>query len=237
MSRAARPNPSRAPEAKVVIDNGAVKKPSIPLTRESMADTITRYLHEQIVTGELSPGDRLTELHIARQFQTSQGPVREAIRRLEGMGLLSTERFKRSTVRIITEAEIQEVYSVRAVLEQLAGEQCARSETLNLEALRDLAEQARRWAARGDLARYLKANMAFHRRLVQEAGNKALLQSWDALNFELSSRARIKGAPEENLLENQELHWKILEALESGNAATAGKLLRRHALQFVEKKR
>ncbi|MFC6647199.1 GntR family transcriptional regulator [Granulicella cerasi] len=213
-----------------------MKTPTKPKTRESMADLVTQYLHEQIVSGVLAPGDRITELHIAREFQTSQGPVREAIRRLEGMGLLSTERFKRSTVKVITDSEIQEAYAVRAVLEQLAAEECAKSPNLAVEELRDLAEQARRWAAKGDRSRYVRANAAFHRRIVEQSGNKTLLQAWDVLNLELRSGARIKGAPEEDLMRNQEMHWEILDAIEGKLAAKAGRLLRRHVLQFIRKR-
>ena len=61
------------------------------LPRDSMAERIKQELMRRIMQGELAPGTRLVELQIARDFHTSQGPVREALRELEALELVTSD--------------------------------------------------------------------------------------------------------------------------------------------------
>src|ERR1700749_5213568 len=91
------------------------------LKRDSMAEQVKHELLRKIMQGELPPGARLVELQSARDLNTSQGPVREALRELEAMDLVTTEPYKGSRVREVTPQEIREAYVVRASLEELAA--------------------------------------------------------------------------------------------------------------------
>src|SRR5262245_30041516 len=71
--------------------------------------------------GDTRPA-RLKELQLAREFDTSQAPVREALRELEATGVIESEPQRGSRVRTVSEKELGEAYQVRAVLEQFAGE-------------------------------------------------------------------------------------------------------------------
>ncbi len=95
------------------------------LHRDSMADRVKQDLLHRIMSGELSPGTRLIELQIARELNTSQGPVREALCELEGLELVVTEPYKGTRVREVTPQDIREAYMVRAVLENLVGQLAA----------------------------------------------------------------------------------------------------------------
>src|SRR6201993_2064668 len=95
------------------------------LPRDSMADRVKQNLMQRIMSGELPPGHRLVELQIARELNTSQGPVREALCELESLELIVTEPYKGSRVREVTPQEIREAYMVRATLEDLAGQLAA----------------------------------------------------------------------------------------------------------------
>src|ERR1700761_6732584 len=97
----------------------ARKEPA--LHHESMAERVKHELLRKIMNGELPPGARLVELQIARELNTSQGPVREALCELEAMDLVTTEPYKGSRVREVTPQEIRDAYVVRASLEELAG--------------------------------------------------------------------------------------------------------------------
>jgi DNA-binding GntR family transcriptional regulator len=72
------------------------------LQRDSMAERVKQDLLQRIMSGELLPGARLVELQIARELNTSQGPVREALCELEGLELVVTEPYKGSRVREVT---------------------------------------------------------------------------------------------------------------------------------------
>jgi DNA-binding GntR family transcriptional regulator len=97
-----------------------------PLRRDSMAERVKQELLRRIMSGELPPGARLVELRIAHDLNTSQGPVREALRELEAIELVTTEPYKGSRVREVTQQDIREAYMVRASLEELAGQLAAK---------------------------------------------------------------------------------------------------------------
>jgi DNA-binding GntR family transcriptional regulator len=68
----------------------------------------------RILQGDLAPGSRLVETRLARQFGTSQAPVREALRDLATLGFIETEPYRGSWVRKPTKAELSESLEVRA---------------------------------------------------------------------------------------------------------------------------
>ena len=85
--------------------------------RKVFREEIRNTIREAIFKGELRPGDRIIETYWAKEMGVSQGPVREAIRDLEALGLVETVPFKGSRVRSLTEKDIQDNYSVRICLE------------------------------------------------------------------------------------------------------------------------
>src|ERR1700734_2500188 len=110
------------------------------LKRDSMSEQVKQELLRQIMSGELPPGTRLVELQIARDLNTSQGPVREAMRELEALELVTTEPYKGSRVREVTQQDIREAYMVRASLEELAGQLAAKFLRGRVDALKKEAD-------------------------------------------------------------------------------------------------
>src|SRR5206468_1408313 len=86
------------------------------------ADDLARALEEAIVTGEIPPGSVLRQEHLSEQFQVSRTPVREALRRLAALGLVSFEPNRGVRVRMLALDELREAFLVRAELEGLATE-------------------------------------------------------------------------------------------------------------------
>ena len=86
------------------------------------ADDIALALEEAIVSGEIPPGSTLRQEHLSEQFQVSRTPVREALRRLAALGLVSFEPNRGVRVRMLSLDEIREAFMVRAELEGLATE-------------------------------------------------------------------------------------------------------------------
>jgi DNA-binding GntR family transcriptional regulator len=186
------------------------------LQRDSMAERVKQDLLRRITSGELQPGARLVELHIARELNTSQGPVREALCELEGLELVVTEPYKGSRVREVTPEDIREAYVVRATLETLAGQLAAPRFQGEVDDLRKAATKILNAARKKNIADYARQDMLFHRLIVEGAENRILLRTWNSLAFEV------------DLLTVQEAHWKIIDALEAGDGNLAGELLRKH---------
>jgi DNA-binding GntR family transcriptional regulator len=203
------------------------------LRRDSMAERVKQELLRRIMSGELPPGTRLVELQIARDLNTSQGPVREAMRELEALELVTTEPYKGSRVREVTQQDIREAYMVRASLEELAGQLAAKLLRGRVDALKKEADAIRKAAAQKNIDQYARHDHNFHRMIVEAAQNRILLRNWDSLAFEARIQMRLmKGKL--NLSQVQEAHWTIIEALGEGHGTSAGRLLRKHIFDRPE---
>jgi DNA-binding GntR family transcriptional regulator len=199
----------------------------VSVTRSVLREQIREILLERILNGELRPGDRLVELHIAQELGTSQAPVREALRELQSLGFVEHEPYRGTRVRRITEKELAEIYPVRAALEELAAQEAAvrlggRAGELEREF------EAMREAADGDNLQDLAAHDAtFHRLIVEAAGNRVLLDTWRTLRVE--ARVVVTALKTDiDLHELAELHRPLLEALKDGAPEKAGGALRQH---------
>jgi DNA-binding GntR family transcriptional regulator len=199
------------------------------LQRDSMAERVKQNLLQRIMSGELRPGHRLLELHIARELNTSQGPVREALCELESLELIVTEPYKGSRVREVTPQDIREAYMVRAALENLAGQLAAPHFKGSTGLLKKTATAILGAARKQDSAAYARHDIHFHRLIVEGASNRILLRTWDSLAFEVRLQLWLSQR-NIDLTTVQEPHWKIIEALEQGNGRRAGELLRKHIL-------
>jgi len=199
----------------------------VTVKRESMREQVKRVLLSRILDGTYRPGFRLVELRIARELKTSQGPVREALRELEALRLVKSETYRGSRVREITAQEIREACEIRGVLEELSVPGAIAKFRDNAKPLRSKLEGLCRAAASDDRDAYARYNVAFHRAIVEAAGNSTLLRLWETLAIEIFTRINLTRAPS-NLMKLADAHNAIFDAIVQGNGKTAGRLLRRH---------
>lgn len=144
------------------------------------ASDVHAMLHERIVAGTLRPGDRLREAQIAAEMGVSRTPVREALRRLEGDGLVAHEAHKGAVVRQLDYRAVTELYAIREVLEGTSAALAARhmSET-EIDALEDIVEAGGRH--RDDAREAARLNKVFHTALCTGAHNRYLVKILDQL--------------------------------------------------------
>lgn len=156
--------------------------------RKVFREEIRNAIRDAIFAGELKPGDRIIETFWAKELGVSQGPVREAIRDLEAVGLVETVPFKGSRVRLMTEKDIQDNYSVRICLESKSIRDAitmlddARMETLSAY-LREVLNEMDACANRGDLRAFTKCDTDFHRAIIEATDNQVLLKLWEQCNI------------------------------------------------------
>src|ERR687895_1868086 len=105
------------------------------------ADDLALALEEAIVSGEIPPGSVLRQEHLSEQFQVSRTPVREALRRLAALGLVTFEPNRGVRVRMLAREELREAFLVRAELESLATEIAATRMTDDALAELDTAQK------------------------------------------------------------------------------------------------
>jgi len=206
-------------------------KNSSPLIRESTSAKLRTLILQRIIDGHYPPGHRLKEMELAREFNTSQAPVREALRELEATGVIESEPHRGSRVRTVSERELGEAYQVRAVLEQLAGELSAGQFSGREILLERQADKVRTAYGKGNMEEYARHDLAFHRMIVAAAGNQVLLKNWDALHFDIRTRLFL-GHSAPSLQSTLDLHDEIVKALIDGKGKLAGRLLRKHSEAF-----
>ena len=197
------------------------------VSRTVLREQVKDLLLERILRGDLKPGDRLVETRIAQELGTSQAPVREALRDLELLGLVESEAFRGSRVRKYSEEELLAVFPVRAVLEELAAKLAARRSKGDVSVLdREVAEMLKA-AKRGDTRAQVAHDIAFHRAVVEAAGNPLLLKAWLALGIEVPTAFGVYWTYFD-AMELVAFHQPIVDAIRARDAARAGVEARRH---------
>ena len=213
------------------------------------ADDIAVLIEEAIVSGELAPGTVLRQEQVSERFGVSRTPVREALRKLAALGLVSFEPNRGVRVRTLSHEDLREAFLVRAELEALVTETAGRRMTD--EDLAELAEAEKRFARltremrshepgsdrRGLMAEWMRANHAFHDVLYRVADMPYVESVAKAARRTFSGPAVWAPANEDldRLYErNQAEHRAIRGALEAHSLAGARELAREHVMHSFQ---
>jgi DNA-binding GntR family transcriptional regulator len=202
--------------------------------RNCMHDRICWTILDRISDGRYQPGDRLKELTLAREFQVSQAPVREALRKLEAIGAVVSEPYRGTRVRAITLREMRENYELRGILEQAAMQLAVDGSRIDMAVLEREFAAMQAAAQSGDLQAVAIHNKNFHCHIVLCCGNQELVRVWKSLGVGLRARLNIQRlADAGRLMKAVDSHRKVLDALHAGDLLRTGDLLREHANSFV----
>jgi len=198
-----------------------------------LAESIFQRLLTQIYNGQLAAGTELKEAVLAEEYGVSRGPVREAIRRLQGFQLVTREPYQRARVVELTPDFVRQLFEVRMALEGMACNLAAqrmtdeelRSIGAELEASRSRAITSS--AASGTPAE--EKAFDFHERLVRGCGNERIVEMLcgDLYHLLRIYRRRSGALPERQGQPWQE-HWQILRALQARDGQLAESLMRSH---------
>ncbi len=192
----------------------------------SKTDLVAAEIRELIRTGGIQPGAVLRQRELAEQFGVSPTPVREALSRLEAQGFVTSEPHRGATV-VRREAErIRENYVIRATLEALAAEMAAAR--ISAETIDALRETNRRLVETGSDTTAL--NHRFHMLIYEAAGSPLLRSMIDQLWHALDPGP----AANRSITESAAQHEDIIDALATGDAGTAARLIREHILEALD---
>lgn len=207
------------------------------LRTHSLATLAHKELERMILAGDLPVGGKLNEAVVAAQLGISRGPIREAFRALEESGLVRVEKNRGVFVRQISVEEADEIYDVRASLDEIIGRRVAeRASPEQLAYLRALIGRMEAAAAARNTGDYYAANIAFHDALAQYAANAKLLEMYRRLVNELSLyRRKTIERGGAILPTSMREHRKIVEAIAAKDGATAGRLMYEHAMASRER--
>ena len=208
---------------------------------QSLVDVVAERLEAAIVSGKLEPGAKLSEQGLATSLGVSRGPLREAIRRLEGRGLL--ERTPNIGVRVaqLSLADLKELLEVREALEGMAaGLAALHMPAAEIAALRKLIEShgKQKSVAEGKGYYQESKDFDFHFRIVTGSGNARLAQMLTGDLYYLLRVYRYKSSTKPGRAQEAlDEHRRIVSAIEARDAEAAEAAMRehlRHARRFVE---
>ena len=202
------------------------------LDRNCMHDRIRWTILERIMDGTYQPGDRLKELTLAREFQVSQAPVREALRKLEAIGVLKSDPYRGTRVRELSPTELRDAYQLRGILEQSATEFITEFSDESVHYLEQEYVFMQQAVQGKDLQSFACHNRNFHRRIMDHCGNKELFRVWQSLGICMRSRLNAQRIGDD-LPEAITSHEPIIDAFRAKDFRCAGQLLREHSFRFV----
>jgi len=190
-----------------------------------LADVIYHRLLDAIYQGKLTPGSVVNELALAQEFGISRGPVREAVRRLQGIQLITRQPYGKSRVISLSTESAIELFELRMALEGMACNLATRrmSDSDIDQLLRELENHHPK---AGSPPRVFD----FHERIVRACGNTRII---NALCSDLYHLLRIYRHHSTSVVierkeDAYEEHWQILQAMKARNAALAESLMRSH---------
>jgi DNA-binding GntR family transcriptional regulator len=193
------------------------------LKRVCMRDRIRDVLVARILDGTYPAGLQLKELSLAREFNVSQAPIREALRELEGTGLVTSERYRGTHVRGADSVEMRESYELRLMMEVRSIERGLPLSPEMAEKLQSCITHMSDAVARGDSEQYIDWALNFHRSLVEMGGNGSFLKVWDSLHWDVRGRIALRrlAAVGTGLAPMVAMHVRVIQALRDGDSRRA----------------
>ena len=142
---------------------------------------VYKALRDAIVSGRYKPGQRLNESQLAREFNISRIPIREALAKLQEHGLVMNHERRGMFVTVLTDDDVQRINSLRLVLETEAMKLCSAHMSKAVAArLTDLVGQMDNWGPKSDIDA-AAIDLEFHRTMWATAGNPYLAKALDSL--------------------------------------------------------
>ncbi|HZR36331.1 MAG TPA: GntR family transcriptional regulator [Nevskia sp.] len=199
--------------------------------RVCMRDHIRNAIVARILDGSSPPGTRLKEMSLAREFNVSQAPVREALRELEALGLLESERYRGTRVRSIDLDELREAYELRAAIEEAAARRAVPCSRKDLERLESDLKLMQRAAREHDRDAYMDSAVNFHRHVVQMSGNELFLRAWEHMAWDIRARIAVQRIGLIGVFAKE--RKAVIAALRAGDGEKAGRRLREIIAQLL----
>lgn len=204
-----------------------------------LADRVVETLRSAILEGELPPGARLSVPELARQLNVSRTPAREALIRLENLGLVHMMPRRGAVVLSGDASDIIEIFQYREALEGMAARLCTRAiDEETLGTLRAEFNAHIEAVEHGDPSEHIAHDQRFHSLIASASGNKRIASELERVHSQLEVLTRT-GSTEPGAMGEAIIgaHREMLQAIESRDGRAAEQAARRHArgvLHFYE---
>jgi DNA-binding GntR family transcriptional regulator len=199
------------------------------IENKSRRERIIDVLRDAVVSGELKPGQPLVETEIAARLGVSRAPLREALQVLHHEGLLETLPYRGTIVRNLSRADIEELYSFRALLETFALRRIIeRADPNDVALLRTHFVAMLEAAEHGDVNAVNESDRDFHDALIELSGHRLLEQSWQTVSLRVRQVMALRNRQNRDLTRVAHNHTPIIDAIATGDLKRGEKLLDAH---------
>lgn len=196
----------------------------------SLRQRVMNDIRNAIIRGNLKPGDKLKELDISKQMSVSRGPIREALRDLEALGLVVSSPYRETTVADVRKEEVTELLiPIRLKLELFALKHSrAKRDEAFFGRLEQIVERMKEFAANEDLSALVEEDIQFHELVLSLDDSSYTLQIWSGIVNRLRLHFIKNTSRFEDLRKVADDHAALLSALRGGSEAEIEKLWTHH---------
>ncbi len=202
-----------------------VKK--VTIENNSLSHLIAEKITQQIMLGELKPGEKIIETDYAEEFGTSRAPIRESLYLLATEGLIERIPRKGAVVKGYNEYEIYDLLEIRIGLESLALKR-VKTFGMNEQIFKEMQELLEDMSNIDDKEEYAYLNKEFHTGIIKMSGSSIIKDMYKRLGKPLLTLQRISLHEEEHIRKSIEEHTKIIELLKEQQIDRARQALARH---------
>lgn len=197
----------------------------------TLREKILVSIREEIVSGHIMAGSRVSESELAERYGISRTPIREAFRQLESEGYLKVIPRRGAVVSEFSPKDVEEFYAIKSIMEGYAARQaCEKLNAKDLDRLQAINDKLAELARIGDIERFFKIHSFFHELFIKAADNEKLYELINGLVTKFQSlrftSLNLPGRMEVSVLE----HEKIIDAFRKKNGNLAETLVRQNAV-------
>ncbi len=201
----------------------------------SLRQRIFRQIQNDILNGIYEPGENLIETKLSEELGVSRTPVREALRQLELEGLVQSIPNKGVTVKGVSSDDIQDIYTIRMLIEGLASRWAAEKITAEeLEELKEAVDLEEFYTMKSDYRQLLKLDTRFHDIIYKASKSMPLMHTLSTFHHYIQKARKISMSSAKRASEVLIEHKAIMQAIIDKDAARAEKLTIEHVKNASE---
>ncbi len=205
---------------------------NLTVHRETLVDKIIDIIENQILTGKLEPGTKLSEASVANEFNVSRAPAREALLRLEDVNLLRKNHLGREVAEFSLE-EFREIYEIKNVIEAYAAKQAVDNATeRDFKKLKSILNEMYNYLSPPNYKKLIKLNNEFHDHIVHCSPNRKLIGLYDIRVKQVRwTSVNYKTRPQLSVKEHKEIYEAFIK--KDGNKVRT--LVESHTMGSMER--
>ena len=201
-----------------------------------MSEEIADILRENIIFGNINPGEKVNEYQVAKLLNISRPPIREVFRLLVAEGLITLVPRKGAFVSKLSSREVKEIYEMKSMMESFAVRLAIpiidEKELSELDSINDLMEEK---IKQNNFKAILKLNIEFHRKIIEMSKNEKLARFYESIVLPIRRYQRVGLSAPTSLEVSLKEHKGIVQAIKSKNIILAERLTQEHTISAMDR--